>query len=221
MKHHACLIGAAILWLGCVRAMGQGSFVHVDAVDHVIISRGSPTVYYDIDMDQNGTVDFAFEAGSSFRIFSTVGNRSVAIPKGGNDLGSFSIPLGTGFEIGPSLAPNLYWIESQEYSPTDWIGQTLHFADTSGTHGYWQPNMKAYLGVEFQIDGSEHYGWIGVETWWLTGVNGGTITDWAYNTVPGEMIFAGQVPEPSIWALLIAGGAFLWWKIRRGPSWTD
>ena len=79
----------------------------------------------------------------------------------------------------------------------------------------YEPNMKAFVGVEFQIDGSEHYGWIGVETWWLAGVNGGTITDWAYNTVPGEMILAGQVPEPSTWAMMLCGSALLWWRYCR------
>jgi len=42
--------------------------VYVDPPDHVIISRGSPTVYHDLDMDGNGTVDFIFEAGGSFQI---------------------------------------------------------------------------------------------------------------------------------------------------------
>ncbi len=183
--------------------------------DHVIISNGSPTVFHDIDLDGNSTVDFVFRAGGSFNVYSTSGGRSIAIPKGGLDLGSWSIPLSEGSVIGPVTAPPLEWMSSVEDFPGDWRGPTFHFADSLGTFGYWQPNMTSYLGVEFGINGGTHYGWIRMSTWFLEGVNGGIIEEWAYNSVAGQPILAGQVPEPGTVVLLAAGAGLLCWQFRR------
>ena len=40
------------------------------------------------------------------------------------------------------------------------------------------------------------------------------VSDWAYNTVPGQTLAAGAVPEPGTLALLALGIAALW-KLRR------
>ena len=212
------LLFAVLSWQ--VDSLAQGSLVYVNPPDHVIISRGSPTVFRDVDLDVDGIVDFTFRAGGSFQIFSEIGSRSIGIPKGGLDFGSFSIPLATGFSIGPSLSPPLEWQSSFQpgFPPGYWVGQTFHYADSLGTFGYWQPNMTAYLGVEFDINGGTHYGWIRMSTWFLEGVNGGIIEEWAYNSIPGQPILAGQVPEPGTLALLVAGAGFLWWRRKRSPA---
>jgi hypothetical protein len=173
-------------------------------------------IYHDIDLNSDGTVDFVFQAGTQFDIYSTIRNRSVAIPEGGLDLGSFSIPLAEGFEISSLLPSPSSWQSSFQpgFPPDYWVGQTLHAANDIGTLGYWQPNMTAFLGVEFQIEGNVHYGWIRLSTLNVPGVNGGTIHDWAYNSMPGQPILAGQVPEPSTWALLV-GGSFAFFALRR------
>ena len=48
----------------------------------------------------------------------------------------------------------------------------------------------------------------------------GNITEWAYETSPNTPIMAGEVPEPEIWVLLMAGGMFLacCWLRRNHPT---
>jgi hypothetical protein len=93
----------------------------------------------------------------------------------------------------------------------------MHTRDFSGGTGYWNPPvgelLTAYVGVEFSVEAAVHYGWIRVT---VSGVgNGGIIHDWAYNSIPGQPILAGQVPEPSTWALLIIGAGLLVWRTRK------
>ena len=45
--------------------------------------------------------------------------------------------------------------------------------------------------------------------------NGGYIKEWAYDTVAGQSILAGAVPEPSAWALLVLGLGSLFFCSRR------
>lgn len=58
-------------------------------------------------------------------------------------------------------------------------------------------------------------GWVGMGTWFLEGVNGGIIEEWAYNSIPGQPILAGQVPEPGIIALLLVGGSLTLRRFKR------
>ena len=61
-----------------------------------------------------------------------------------------------------------------------------------------------YLGVEFDISGQTHYGWVEIESSPI-----GTrawIHRWAYETEPGVGIIAG-IPEPSAMLLVLFGGA--------------
>ncbi len=65
----------------------------------------------------------------------------------------------------------------------------------------------AFIGLEFPINAVSHFGWIRVT---IDNAGGAfTVNDWAYNSVPGEGIKAGRIPEPSTLGLLAAGGVGL------------
>jgi len=67
----------------------------------------------------------------------------------------------------------------------------------------------ALLGLSFPIGANDlahtHYGWVRVTINNAAGTF--VINDWAYNTVAGESIRAGEVPEPTTLGLLAAGAA--------------
>ena len=60
------------------------------------------------------------------------------------------------------------------------------------------------MGVEFDIDGATHYGWINLRVAELG--PGVEIYGWAYESTPNTPILAGAIPEPNTLLLLLAGG---------------
>lgn len=64
-------------------------------------------------------------------------------------------------------------------------------------------NAPNLFGVQLSEGGNTHYAWVEI----TFGADAGTraITAWAFESTPGTAILAGVVPEPSTWALLLAG----------------
>ncbi|HAV61045.1 MAG TPA: hypothetical protein DCY13_01610 [Verrucomicrobiales bacterium] len=197
-------------------AFGQGTLVYYNPPDIHLFGNNAQ---HDLDVDQNGVVDYQIRLGGSFG-FHTVGagsNSTLARPERLPDRGAPVVPSGTGTIIGPNLGQAQTWFISYSFEPIPEnpvvIPAYFHRCVTTGCVGQFH-NVTAYWGVRFDIDGNDHYGWVRVAT--PGGIrNGGTILDWAYNSVPGQPILAGQVPEPAIWALLLGGGAMLHLYRRR------
>jgi hypothetical protein len=75
-----------------------------------------------------------------------------------------------------------------------------------------------YYAFEYQAGGGPYYGWMQV-TYSADG-NTGTLNQWAYNSVSGAALTAGQtsaIPEPSAAAALLGLAAIggVWWRRRR------
>ena len=72
---------------------------------------------------------------------------------------------------------------------------------------------RDFLGVEFDISGQTHYGWVQIQSVDLAVF--ARIIDWAYESEPGVGIFAGQIPEPSAALLAVCGLAAVLSRRRR------
>lgn len=99
------------------------------------------------------------------------------------------------------------------YHRSTTVSPDLIFSDSQGDYldqfgwnladGPTHSGLSGYIGVEFTIDDDLFYGWVEVDTSFDgNSANGGQITRWAYNSIPGEPIRAGEVPEPATVALL-------------------
>ena len=102
---------------------------------------------------------------------------------GGN---GWAAALKAGAEIGPTAQFNQ--ASGVLMAMTGGVG-THHFPPG----GYWFYNQTRYLGVAFQIKGKTHYGWMRFKQ---SSEHGATLTGYAYETIPGKAIKAGQTKGP-------------------------
>jgi hypothetical protein len=166
------------------------------------------------DLLIDGQPAFTFYSGSEFSIIADGSN--AVIGQVVDDLGSvFAVPLASDQPIGPNAA-GYAWLTAAESTG----GSALLSASRSGgigpplTIGYFAGLESTYIGIEFYDNQQLYYGWIRAGAP-LVGINGGWIYDYAYETSPNTPIEAGAVPEPSIWALLAAGAATLFFHRKN------
>jgi hypothetical protein len=176
-----------------------------------------PAVYESIDIDGNSIVDFTFGASVSFVGIRAEGdNHYLVWPNPPPTSGGNPEPLLDGFEIGPNSGEG----------DLDWFGINTDFSTLirclSGSGGYTCAGrfmgQHAYMGIEFDIEGARHYGWIDL----LVASDNpyAEIYGWGYETDPGVSILAGAgaVPEPSTISLLIGGLLTIGCTLRRAKA---
>jgi len=144
-----------------------------------------------IDMNHDGIPDFRFHL-ASFDYHSFNATLSVK-PMGGNGVmagGGYAYPVINGYNIG-----------SRQFFT---LGGSVRMERTDGFHyefyfrnffGPWANIRNGFLGVEFLIDGAIHYGWIRMTVNAKDLPLGVTVTGYAYETVAGQSIQAGQMVE--------------------------
>jgi hypothetical protein len=161
--------------------------------------------YSPLDLNSDGVTDFVFGYGVASLGLSPEGDNQFLIwPSGGLNIGGDLEPLPEGFEIGPNSGDDS-WMEWFTHA-----GYANLITCLNGSGGYTVAGrfagQRAYIGVEFDIDGATHYGWIDIAV--ATYSPGGTLYGWGYETVPGVSILAGAaVPEPSTLHLIAIGAA--------------
>jgi hypothetical protein len=149
-----------------------------------------------IDLNGDGQNDFSFiQNGNNSLVLNCVLSGDKSVPDSG---GSYVANLAFGTVIDGS----------QTYS------QNLNLLTNNGAKikpvfsGNFY-NTHGYIGVEFtDLSSQNHFGWIGFTGGPASGQPTGTITDWAYESDPGDPITAGETtPEPTSLALLALGAA--------------
>ena len=161
-----------------------------------------------VDFNEDGTNDFALIPGSgtnsgfAFRYLAAFASRH------GNALigqGSYASALKAGMSIGPAQQ----FVKGREVMAA-W--------DSNGNRymGQWmnggQGVKDRYLGIRFNIKGKLHYGWARL-TVTPTKDFVGTLTGYAYETIPNKPIIAGKTkgpdantPQPASLGHLARGG---------------
>ena len=192
------------------RASAQGTIVHVVPTQPIPYS-DYPSGQ-DIDLNGDGVPDFNLSSwnGMDINLAPLNNNAIISVPEPPLDLGAFIYAFNQGAPISSSLDPVLVWWGSDGNGPPGIVS-----ASNIGSIGYFQGNTDAYAGIRLDVAGSLYYGWIQIHNFTA---NWGQISDWAYESNPNTSILAGAVPEPSTWALLMAGAATLFFRCKG--RWT-
>ena len=130
-----------------------------------------------LDLNNDGIPDFTFH--SNFYICGTCGYFDVLAPKP-NKLMSNAQPLVAGVSVGPG---------GEFRGGRDEMVNWCSCSGNPGTGGPWVGIQKEYMGFEFNIKGTLHFGWARFS---VTDKGAITLTGYAYETVPLKPIVTGD-----------------------------
>jgi hypothetical protein len=154
-----------------------------------------PGVILTLDLNHDGVndIEFIHYAGAyrgwtqSLRVFPYNSGAVGAVPTG------FAAALAKGARIGPAQAfggPGIAMLETGGYCCAA-PGYARHAI------GPWVNKENEYLAVRFNFGGGVHYGWIKMSVTLGDEEFGATINGYAYETVIGKPIAAGELSEKS------------------------
>lgn len=182
--------------------------------DPIVLWTEFASQYEPLDLNGDNITDFMFGAGiASVGVRAEGDNQYLVWPNTPPNIGGNPEPLPDGFEIGSNSGEG----------DLEWFGINTDYSTLirclSGSGGYTCAGrfvgQHAYMGVEFDISGATHYGWIDLAVAEYSPY--AEIYGWGYETDPGVSILAGAVaiPEPST-SILIGMGLLL--LIRKRPK---
>ena len=153
----------------------------------------SSTPPIELDFADDGSVDFTIPGSArEVHVNAGVGGRILARQSVNT---FFAADLQDGSFVGAVPDDELIWRSGSV------IMSSCASAGVFACFGNFLGGIE-YLGVEIDIDGQAHYGWIEIQSRPNTTV--AIVHRWAYESEPGVPIFAGRIPEPSAAALLFA-----------------
>jgi hypothetical protein len=170
---------------------------------------------YTLDLNHDGTVDFLIQEWTSVSTSGRGGNALLVQEALGNAVAgsivkhsSQSFHFASALKVGAQIGSRERFIHGG-YDGEEMVA--VFVSDSGGgTFGKWVDRKNRYLGLRFKVDGKTHYGWarmsVKVQGFDITG----TLTGYAYETVPNKGILAGQTEKR-------ADGA----RDRRGPTSYD
>jgi hypothetical protein len=182
------LVAAAALV--CLLALAQPSEAKVIYTPANVVIQG----FYNLDIDHDGVADFTIQNVEKFTSRCDQYAYVDELPNPENGVvpyydinGEWAAALPTGATIGSGRQFDVSLVSMAFFSlncPFE------HFA------GPWMDVVQRYLGLRFQVNGQTHYGWASLSVELHQGRGGGsfvvTLTGYAYETIAGNSILAGQ-----------------------------
>jgi len=173
---------------------------------------GIGNTYIDYDSDGEDDLRIQFNTSTALWVLPLLGPDGVmnAITAEDLGLGLRCWPLDSGTWIGSDLPGDILW-HPEEEPLIEWMSTGP--GEIAGI-GTWAGAENSYMGVQFDSGvGNTHYGWVQMTV--PDEFPGAIVHDWAWNTVPGQGLWAGQVPEPSTYILFALGGLTIAIAARR------
>jgi hypothetical protein len=208
------IIGAIVIQLASlVVSQAKDAIVYVKPPQPILIGA------YDLDLDEDGQIDFHFysQAESSADLFVVPrrNNRAlVFLPY------SWLAPISEKYLIGP-IQYSYPWIGTN-FPATQGAAllASRGVLDPSGTRGAFVSGIT-YMGVAIEIQGVTHYGWVRIQN--VDGQPIAYILDWAYESRPDTAIRAGDkhirhAPHHAGASIVRPGHLRLHWESEPGTA---
>jgi hypothetical protein len=151
---------------------------------------------YSLDLNQDGTVDFLIQEWTS--VSSGLGFNALLVQEAlGNGVAGSIVKHSTqSFHFASALKAGTRIGSGERFIHRGYHGEEMASVFQSdlggGTFGQWVDVNNRYLGLRFRVDGKTHYGWarmsVRVQGFDITA----TLTGYAFETIPGKSIRAGQ-----------------------------
>jgi hypothetical protein len=198
LNMYALAAGAAGVSALALTPGAEAKIIYTKA-DQVIGRNG----VYSLDLNHDGTVDFLIE--QSVNTFSGgAGSASLLVDEAlGNavegSIGKYSRHYAAALKLGARIGPRRQFINKGSAK-----GEALveFYEDQDKripyTYGQWINVKNRYLGLKLLINGKVHYGWARLSVHDKLAKMSATLTGYAYETVPGKSILAGQTEESAI-----------------------
>jgi hypothetical protein len=183
LNMYALAASAAGVTLLALAPTSEAEIIYTKA-QHVISKGG----HYNLDLNHDGRTDFIFvDRFSCTEDFcpnalsvNPTGENGVEGRQGFLEKWAYALPQGA--HIGPKHP---------------FSGQVMASSD-AGYLGSWVNVTNRYLGFKFKILGATHYGWARLNVSVTGGVVVGTLTGYAYETIPNKPIIAGKTKGPDV-----------------------
>lgn len=181
---------AAVMATGGLASSAKAEIVYHST--DIQISYGT----YNLDVNGDGMTDFTIASttrsgGSCGMLCTVLGSTELdETPASGN--GAIVGPLKSGQEIGPKEVFDgsgalMSVVEVRRYCHLHPFG----CADAIVYGGSWL-GRTGYLGLSFQVNGQTYYGWALLSCGGKGAAGTGTLLGYAYETIPGKAILAGE-----------------------------
>ncbi len=197
----------------------------------IVTKRSLPIIHespVSLDLNKDGIADFQFSlftyrdvgrysTRASLNMRALTRGAVIASRKeGGFVYGAYGSALIRGAKIGPSANFSSGYGFGESYVT---IEKSSGPTASRRLYGQWGDNAhNRFLGVKFKVHGATHFGWVRLTVNTTTnGLLSGTITGYAYETVPNTPILAGTAEKPTA-EVQVLDGAPEKGKSQSGPS---
>jgi hypothetical protein len=164
----------------------------------------SPHSTVHLDLNHDGIVDFDFKDLRTTNSFgSGTGRLSVLPAQKGNQIWGHSVSgraYASALLAGARVGPKKHFLShtGMMASSRDDMGPRYPVATSGVCSGPWANVSNRYLGLKFVIQGETHFGWarLTVGCPYASSTVAGTLTGYAYETVPNRPILTGKKRGP-------------------------
>lgn len=211
-------------WFRCFGVLGSAWFTLIIDVKATVIYTPVTSEFdgghivtedgFEIDFNDDGVFDARLRGGSIRGFVSRMGSRVASFDVSTASQNFHAANLQQGDAIAAGLVGGMVWAEGIEFGGGVLINSCRGGGGGISCSGnFFQSFPFEYLGVEFQIEGALHYGWVELES--LEDFARLEIHGFAYEDQPGVSIIAGQIPEPSVALLWAMFGSVVLLRRRR------